>query len=208
VEVNSDADNAYDTAFDFAATIGWGYWRLRTDYISEDSFNQDVFIDVIDNPFTVYFDPNSKLPDGSDAEKGLITDLMRKEAFQEGSIRTRRTQDSDRGDGRHGRELAHRARHPARRVFLRRAQKAKLVMLTDGTVLWADQLPLISRLMAVAGNWREGRPGQLQARGEVVQADRDGDPGGKDAAGPLDSDRAGVLDERRHRRASALRQGL
>ena len=48
VEVNSDADNAYDTAFDFAATIGWGYWRLRTDYISEDSFNQDVFVDVVD----------------------------------------------------------------------------------------------------------------------------------------------------------------
>src|SRR5690349_17368983 len=32
IEVNSDADYAYDTAFDFAATIGWGYWRLRTDY--------------------------------------------------------------------------------------------------------------------------------------------------------------------------------
>lgn len=80
-EVNSDADNAYDTAFEFAARIGWGYWRLRTDYVSDDSRNQDVFIDVVDNPFTVYFDNNSRLPDGSDAQKALITDLMTKAAF-------------------------------------------------------------------------------------------------------------------------------
>lgn len=82
VEVNSDADQAYDTAFMFADTIGWGYFRMRTDYTREDSFDQDIYIDQIENPFTVYFDPNSSLPDGSDAEKALITDMIPKKQFQ------------------------------------------------------------------------------------------------------------------------------
>lgn len=151
VEVNSDADNAYDTAFDFAATIGWGYWRLRTDYISEDSFNQDVFIDVIDNPLTVYFDPNAKLPDGSDAEGGLITDMMRKDVFKKQYPDAQLSGFVDRGAGdvdanwmtEHDIRLAE--------YFKIERKKAKLVMLTDGTVLWDDQLPMIQRLMAVAG---------------------------------------------------------
>ena len=40
IEVNSNAETAYDTAFDYAVRMGWGYMRIRTDYISEDSFDQ------------------------------------------------------------------------------------------------------------------------------------------------------------------------
>lgn len=151
VEVMSDADYAYDTAFDFAATIGWGYWRLRTDYVSEDSFNQDIFIDVVDNPFTVYFDPNSKLPDGSDAEKGLITDLMRKEAFKKQYPDANAGGFQDRGAGDSDADWV--SEHDIRlaEYFYVERQKAKLVMLTDGTVLWADELPRIKQLMVSAG---------------------------------------------------------
>jgi hypothetical protein len=46
VEENSDAANAYDLASEFAVTMGWGYWRLRTDYIREDSFYQDIYVDA------------------------------------------------------------------------------------------------------------------------------------------------------------------
>ena len=151
VEVNSDADNAYDTAFDFAATIGWGYWRLRTDYISENSFNQDVFIDVVDNPFTVYFDPNSKLPDGSDAEQAIITDLMKKTVFEKqypgatmGGFDARGTGDTDSNwVSEHDMRLAE--------YFFVERQKAKLVYLTDGTAMWADQLPKIQAVIARFG---------------------------------------------------------
>ena len=58
IEVNSNADNAYDTAFDYAVRMGWGFIRLITKYVSDDSFDQDIYIDAVDNPFTVYFDPN------------------------------------------------------------------------------------------------------------------------------------------------------
>jgi hypothetical protein len=30
IEVNSNADTAYDTAFDYAVRMGWGYWRVNT----------------------------------------------------------------------------------------------------------------------------------------------------------------------------------
>jgi len=32
IEVNSDADTAYDTAGEYAVRIGWGYWRVITDH--------------------------------------------------------------------------------------------------------------------------------------------------------------------------------
>ena len=82
VEVNSNADTAYDTAFDHALRIGWGYWRIVTNYTKETSFDQDIYIQTVDNPFSVYFDPNSTLPDGSDAEFCIITDMVPRDTFK------------------------------------------------------------------------------------------------------------------------------
>ncbi|HEX8106716.1 MAG TPA: portal protein [Kofleriaceae bacterium] len=151
VEVNSDADNAYDTAFDFAARIGWGYWRLRHDYIAEDSRIQDIFIDVIDNPFTVYYDPNSKLPDGSDAERALITDMIRKDAFKkmypgasEGGFSSRGTGDSD-PNWNTNLEI-----RLAEYFYVERT-RAKLVYLSNGMNVWEDQLERIAPMLAQGG---------------------------------------------------------
>jgi len=82
IEVNSNADNAYDIAFDHAVRMGWGFWRVTTNYVKEDSFDQEIYINAIDNPFTVYFDPNSERVDGSDAERCLITTMMSKAKFR------------------------------------------------------------------------------------------------------------------------------
>ncbi|MDE3022976.1 MAG: hypothetical protein KGI54_14150 [Pseudomonadota bacterium] len=82
IEEKSNADHAYDLGFDFAVKMGWGYWRLVSDYIRDDSMDQDIYIRAIENPLSVYFDPNSVLPDGSDAEACLITDMMTKTEFK------------------------------------------------------------------------------------------------------------------------------
>lgn len=81
VEVNSNADIAYDLMGDMAVTAGWGYTRITTDYIRENSFNQDIFLNPVNNIFSVYFDPNSMALDGSDAERCVITDEMRIKDF-------------------------------------------------------------------------------------------------------------------------------
>ena len=83
IEVKSSADHAYDTAFEAAVTHGLGYWRIRTEYKSPESFDQDIVIDTIDNPFTVYNDPNSVAPDGSDSTRCMLTDTMSKTAFEQ-----------------------------------------------------------------------------------------------------------------------------
>ena len=141
IEVNSDADWAYDTAFMFAATIGWGYFRMRTDFTREDSHDQDIYIDQVENPFTVYFDPNSSLPDGSDAEKVLITDLMRKEAFEKeypsastGGFQERATGDTD------SEWVTEHDIRIAEYIYVER-QKQNLIKLSDGAIFWKDQLP-------------------------------------------------------------------
>jgi len=82
IEVNSNADTAYDVAFDSAIHIGWGYWRVIHDYTRPDSFDQDIYIKQIENAFTVYFDPSSSEPDGSDQSRCLISEMIQRRDFE------------------------------------------------------------------------------------------------------------------------------
>lgn len=82
IQVASNADVAYDTAADFQVRMGWGYWRVAARYTKDDSFDQELYIDRVRNPFTVYLDPSHTLPDGSDANWCVITDLMSREKFE------------------------------------------------------------------------------------------------------------------------------
>ena len=141
IEVNSDADQAYDTAFDSAVRMGWGYWRIITDYPREDSFDQEIYIRPIDNPFTVYWDPNSVMPDGSDAERCLITTIISKAQFRkmypnadEGNFSQRGTGDSD-ADWVMKEDI-----RIAEYFYTERIPKT-LVMLSDGTSAFEDDLP-------------------------------------------------------------------
>jgi len=74
IEVNSNADTAYDCAFESAVTGGRGFFRIITDYCDPHSFNQDIKILTISDPHTVLLDPNYKEPDGSDANWGFFFD--------------------------------------------------------------------------------------------------------------------------------------
>lgn len=82
IEDISNADVAYDTAFEGAATKGLGYFRVVTDFCDPNSFNQEIFIKRIRNSFTVYLDPHSQEPDGSDANWGFIFTDMSADDFR------------------------------------------------------------------------------------------------------------------------------
>lgn len=83
IEYSSNADSAYDTAVNFATAIGFGYFRIITDYCSEKSFDQDIKITRIANPFSVHFDYASTEPDGSDAERVMIETLIERKVFRQ-----------------------------------------------------------------------------------------------------------------------------
>lgn len=82
IEVNSDADIAYDTACESQVTVGEGYFRVLTDYCDEMSFDQDLKIGRIRNPFSVYMDPLIQDPSGADQQWCFITETMSKEEFK------------------------------------------------------------------------------------------------------------------------------
>lgn len=82
IEYNSNADIAYDTGFDFAVRGGFGYWRVLPEYVSGDSFDQELIIKRIRNNFSVYLDPNHQEPDGSDANWGLILEWLQKDEYK------------------------------------------------------------------------------------------------------------------------------
>ena len=149
IEVNSNADTAYDTAFDYAVRMGWGYWRVNTRYVSENSFDQEIYIDTIDNPFTVYFDPNSILPDGSDAERCLITTVMDKKIFREnypGADDGANFQQRSTGDD----TAAWITKEDIRvaEYFWIERERAKLYLLSDGTSGFADSDNFFARVEA------------------------------------------------------------
>lgn len=82
IEYSSNADVAYDTAVNFAASIGFGYYRLITDYVDELSFDQEIRFERIANPFSVHFDYSSKSIDGSDQYRCLIETAVERKQFK------------------------------------------------------------------------------------------------------------------------------
>ena len=82
IEYISNAENVYDSATTFQVEGGIGYWRIDTDYISDDSFDQEIYIRRIKDPRCVYLDPNINEVDGSDAVFGFIFDDMDKDLFR------------------------------------------------------------------------------------------------------------------------------
>ena len=78
-EISSSADNAYDAAMENVVYSGFGAIRIHVDYVSPDSFQQEPKIMSIHNADSVYFDPNSKELDGSDARYVVLKTWVPKE---------------------------------------------------------------------------------------------------------------------------------
>jgi hypothetical protein len=81
IEVNSDADVAYDTSVGHEAKMGRGWLRVVTEYESEESFNQVAKIKRVRNPFSIYMDPSAVEFDGSDARYAFVIEDLTQEEF-------------------------------------------------------------------------------------------------------------------------------
>ena len=142
IELNSNADTAYDTAFDQTVKGGWGFWRVNTNYVSPDSFDQEIYIDPIDNRFTVYLDPNSTSPDGSDQQECAICVEMSKKEFK------RKYPSADEGANFAQRSTGDIPTDWVTKHDIRIAEyfkvihkRATLILLSDGSKGFKDDLP-------------------------------------------------------------------
>lgn len=86
-EQDSQAEEAYDNAFEEAVAGGFGAWRLRTEYEDDEDMeneNQRIRIEpIFDADGAVFFDMNSKRQDKSDARYCYVITAMTPEAYKE-----------------------------------------------------------------------------------------------------------------------------
>jgi len=67
IHVNSDSEIATDCGFEHMVASGKGYCEIVADYLPGRTFDQELYIRRVKNPFTVYCDPASNWADESDA---------------------------------------------------------------------------------------------------------------------------------------------
>ena len=140
IEYDSNAEAAYDTAFEGAVQKGFGFFRIITEYASPMSFNQKISIKPIANHFNVFLDPFTKEPDGSDAEFGFVFEDISREDFE------KKYPDSDLASTREWDGLGTRyfpISDDAVRIceyFEKQYETKTICLLNDGTVIEKDKV--------------------------------------------------------------------
>lgn len=82
IQYASNASTVFERAAERAAQCGMGYWRILTQYEGPNSFNQEIKIEAINNPFSVYLDPRAKNTCREDAGFALITEQIDRDDFE------------------------------------------------------------------------------------------------------------------------------
>ena len=82
IENNSSADDAYDYAVNSSIKSSIGFIRVDHRYKDNESFDQELYIERVVNPLSVYLDPTSVAPDGSDAKCAWVLEEMKVSDFQ------------------------------------------------------------------------------------------------------------------------------
>mgnify|MGYP001457118879 CR=1 FL=1 len=136
IEYLSDAGIAYDTAYMQAISGSVGFFRIRTDYSDEMSFDQDIFIDRILDSTSVHLDPNCREFCYADAQYGFIEELIDEKAYKA------RFPDSDAtnfdgtntlfGDWISGRKIR------VAEYFCKEAERINIALLQSGKVVPLD----------------------------------------------------------------------
>lgn len=136
IEVTSDAENAYDTAFECAAACGRGLFRVRVDYAGPDIFEQDIIIEPVKNPFLFYWDPLAKKSDKSDARYMFLAEEIPREEFKR---RFPQAEEVDYDTLTSGQKDAYRGWYTEDTVrvaeyFRKKIEKKTIYLLQNGTV--------------------------------------------------------------------------
>lgn len=81
-EYQSNAEAIYDYAGEMNTTCGYGAWQVKTRYSEDNPFIQEIYLELLPNPFVVYLQ-RKKCPVFSDAGYGFVLDKMPIEEFKE-----------------------------------------------------------------------------------------------------------------------------
>lgn len=82
IQNQSAAHIAYDTGIESAVYGGFGYWRVDLDYAFNDSFDLDICIKSIENPFSVYGDPKPESYTAEDWSYAFLVEDISQDSFK------------------------------------------------------------------------------------------------------------------------------
>lgn len=81
IEDKSGASAIYITAAEHQATMGRGYWRVVTEPVDERSFEMQIRLKWVRNPFMMFCDPAAKEPDRRDIRYAFVVNDMPKDEY-------------------------------------------------------------------------------------------------------------------------------
>ncbi len=139
IEVQSGADNVYDTSAWNSVSTGYGWIRVLTEYADDESFDKEIKVVRVPDFASVMLDPNSQELDGSDAEYGFVSVDIDEEKFEEmypdiEKMDTKSKTFTDNGWCTEGKVRVV-------EYFYKEYEEKTLVKLADGTVLNKDDMP-------------------------------------------------------------------
>lgn len=160
IEYASNADVAYDTAIDYAVTSGRGYFRISAQYASDDTFDQDLIIERISDPMSVFGDPYSTEADSSDWNVAFVVDTISEDEYEK-RFRGKEVVswdalcalNNDWFDGE---------RATIAEYWRREEVESYAVMLSTGEVVQADEMPELQSV------YQEGLPQLDPVTGDAV----------------------------------------
>ena len=82
IEYVSKADEVYETAIEQSAAGSFGYFKITTQYTCANSFDQELRIERIPDPFSVYLDPFCQQADKSDMRFAFEVQFMPKDDYK------------------------------------------------------------------------------------------------------------------------------
>ena len=82
IQYRSNATHVFANAVYYAVACGIGHFRLVTEYVDDDAFDQEILIKRIQHPLSVFWAPGAVEPDRSDAEYCLVSELIGRKEFQ------------------------------------------------------------------------------------------------------------------------------
>jgi Phage P22-like portal protein len=135
IEQSSNAEVAYDTALESAVFGGFGYWRINTQYTSDDTFDQDIVIERISNTLAVVPDCYSQAADSSDWNFCFVTENITKREFKKRFPKAEEVDFKSDAWKRAGAPWIDGDMIQIAEYWVREPVKRKIVLLSDGRVV-------------------------------------------------------------------------
>ncbi len=82
IQYRSNATHVFATATYYAVACGIGHFRIVTDYVDGNGFDQEILIKRIQHPLSVFWDPSAVEPSRSDAAYCLVSELIGRKDFE------------------------------------------------------------------------------------------------------------------------------